>query len=709
MSNFSFGNISANSRKQALNLKVHDSPVLLDKSQNKAKYDLPLVILVEDQFEPRYLGYIDKWLASNGCTKYIILNVLACEWNEKEAKEGLIKFYKNNRSKFMDYVPQFAPILTSGPALYGLLQEDDLYPNHMEQILFGKSNFWFTPDLTRDNCHRVFPMASIRDDIFGFSGYGKWCTGAVDSYKTKLASLQISNAIKGNPFIPPRFPKLNKIFIRNAEEFDTLFYEPNKDRHDEVLAWDLETSGLNFIKDTIGCITLSFDGITGYYIPWRLMDEDIKRKLGSILKNNRQLGANLKFDVKFLWRNGVPEAQIDEDIILMGHTLDETRSNSLKALAFLYSEFGGYERPLDQYKEKLGKKRDEINYLEIPEDTLRDYAIMDAIVTRRVWDNILDHCRELDSKYPNEFSDHGFEYYYRTFRVPAARTYAKMEYLGVFIDKGMLNDVRNQMKEAINELKKKLGISFGVPMDFQWESGQKLGKLLEKKGWEDWGRTSTGELATGDFQISRWKKTHPEAAVLEQLKSFNTLLNTFVGEDTKNSLMAEFLGENDEEGDKGWTQYIQYHKEDGTWRMHPNFLAMMTDSGRSRCNSPNMQQVPTRGKFAKEIKSCLKTPDDENYYLCTVDYSSLQMRIAAIDIRDVNDPLVKILQEGAGVDLHSNTAYNTFYVGKEVDIDIITVEQDGQTYEFLGGQTVMTDHGEKFAVDLREDDTLIVG
>ena len=52
---------------------------------------------------------------------------------------------------------------------------------------------------------------------------------------------------------------------------------------------------------------------------------------------------------------GLPHARIDEDIIQMGHTLDETRSNSLKALAFLYTEFGGYEHPLDEYKKKMKK------------------------------------------------------------------------------------------------------------------------------------------------------------------------------------------------------------------------------------------------------------------------------------------------------------------------------------------------------------------
>ena len=35
-------------------------------------------------------------------------------------------------------------------------------------------------------------------------------------------------------------------------------------------------------------------------------------------------------------------------------------------------------------------------------------------------------------------------------------------------------------------------------------------------------------------------------------------------------------------------------------------------------------------------------------------------------------------------------------------------EQDGKTYEFLGGELVETNRGEIFARDLKEDDELII-
>ena len=75
----------------------------------------------------------------------------------------------------------------------------------------------------------------------------------------------------------------------------------------------------------------------------------------------------------------------------------------------------------------------------------------------------------------------------------------------------------------------------------------------------------------------------------------------------------------------------------------------------------------------------------------------------------MEDPLYKILQGGRTVDLHSITAYNTFYKERDIDIEIITVTQDGKTYQFLGGEAVETvERGEVFACELTENDTLIV-
>nr|DAL61182.1 MAG TPA_asm: DNA POLYMERASE [Caudoviricetes sp.] len=701
MSGFSFGNIKVSSKKQILDLKLYDNPLLVDKSDVPTKYDFVPVILTDEMYEDFALKAIETFLIRLGLRKYKIISAINCKVDDKVVKaEGKIKFYKNNRSKFYDYIPKYSPIITVGAALYSLILEDDIYPAYTQQLFFGKSNFWFSEDLTTEKGHWIYPIDSFRD-IFarGFKD-------PVDSYKTKLAQIKISSLVQNGAKPIPRYPKLIKHKIETSEQFIKEFYEPNKDKRGELLAWDLETSGLSFLKDRIGCITLSYNGTEGWYIPWKIIEEnDNKLKLREILKNSRQCLANGKFDVKHLWKNEIPEAKIDEDIIALGHSIDETRSNSLKALAYLYSEYGGYERPLDTVKAKLGKGKN-ISYIDdIPEEILWDYAVMDAIVTRRIYTNLMNCAKELDKKYPNELSSKGIVDYYYERRIPAENMYARIEYRGVYVDKDAIDALREEMHNYLKDLRKQLAESFGVSEDFEWTSNPKLGKLLESKGWEDLGRSKAGDYLVGDFQLTRWKKDHKEAKIITEMKSVQTLLNTFIGDKTSNSVIAEFLGDNDEEGDKGWSKCLVYHPEDNSWRMHPNYRPMFADSGRSKCTNPNMQQVPSHSDWATKVKKCIITPNNDEYYMTTIDYSSLQLRLASIDSRQ-EDYLREVLRR-PNADIHSATGWATLAKGRKFNVTNVHVEQDGKAVDFLGGEVIFTkNRGSILAEELTEEDTL---
>lgn len=731
MAGFSFGNINVSSKKKVVNLETISDCIAYDCSDNQAS-KFPINILLDEYYDEGTMKIFRDFFESNRVVRYRMLFSLNCKIRkediQKDQKEGIIDFYTNNRSSFETKLIPHAPIVTVGAALYALLQENDIQPNHVQQRIFGKPHFWFSKTLKSEDCHMVFPIESFYDIYAdGFKN------GPVDSFKTKLAKEQLKDCLKASNYKVPSYAPLKKIFISTKEEFISRFYLPNEARRGDIVAWDLETSGFSFLKDTIGCITLSFDGKTGYYVPWRIMDDECKSLLNEILGNNRQCFANGKFDVKFLWANGVPNAKVDEDVITLGHILDETRSNSLKSLAFYYSEYGGYERDLDIYKKKTGVT----NYLQIDEKTLREYAIMDAIVTRRVFDNLFKHMRELDEQYSTQaYGLNNMERFYYDRCIPAGNMYAKLEYRGFYVSKSKLDALRKVMNDYIRDCKHQLSEIFGKPLSFEWGSGVQLGTLLEEKGWENLGRSKLIKLntpkdkmkdessrvyLTSDFQLKRWEKDHPkEVGLIKDLKHAQTLLNSFVGSDIidPNSdkqppkPKKEFSFNRDDEisesndDEKGWSQYMVYHPEDNSWRMHASYFSMGTDSGRTRCQKPNLQNTPTRGMFAKDIKKCVCTPDDDNYYLVTIDYSSLQMRLATIDQYPPDKNLFEAFWT-PHIDMHSRTAFLSFCQEKEFDVEIITVEQDGKTYTFLGGETVLTkERGEIFAKDLTEEDTL---
>ena len=270
--------------------------------------------------------------------------------------------------------------------------------------------------------------------------------------------------------------------------------------------------------------------------------------------------------------------------------------------------------------------------------------------------------------------------------------FAKVEFRGVYVDKERLEAARIKVQKRIEEIQIELAKKLNVTKFFDFGSPKELGKLLEELGWEDLGRGADGTLQSADFQLVRWEKSHPEAKLIGELRSCKVILNTFIG---------------DYKETKGWSQYLQFHPEDNSWRMHPNFTAMGAESGRTRCSEPNMMNVPTHGIFAKEVKECLATPNNDEYYMVTVDFSALQMRLASIDCEDT--VLCELFKSSKKADIHSKTAYGVFIKGKQWRTDIVEVEQDGKHYKFLGGQIInTTNRGEIFASELMESDTLVV-
>ena len=681
---FGFGNISSKSSKKVLQLENINSIL----AKEKIKDNLQAVVLLSSYRTEKEIEAISKFLESRGLESYRLIFSLkykiSSEKIKEDLKEGITTFFKANKSRFEEYIPAGIPVIAEAAAVYALTGESDVNYSQCTQRIFGKSNFWFSKNLNSEG-NWVYPIAPF-EEIF-LRGFDKKPS---DSYNTKLAALQIKD-ILAQPKARPRYPKLIKHFISSKEEFINDFYLPNKSRKGEILSWDTETDGFDFLDGKLGCITLSFDGIEGWYIPWKYVDTE---KLGEIFKNNCQLLANGSFDLKWLWARGVPEAKIDEDIVTLGHTLDETRSatqgNSLKTLAYFYSEFGGYERALDEYKESHEVE----SYLEIPEEILKDYAIMDAIVCRRIFGNMIKHLRYLDNKYPNEkFPENTLEKYYKEIRIPAENMYAKLEYRGVYVDVEKLDKVREEINEYAQELTNKLCEDFEVPKTFNWKSSKEVGNLLEKKGWSSKESSKSGGLSTDDHQLAVWAKTHPEIKNLQKLRSTLVLTNTWVGDGTPN---------------KGWPQYFKKHP-DGSVRMHPSFGSMKTDSGRTLCKRPNLQNTPTRNyglakNFPKMIKSCISTPDNDNYYLVTVDYAALEARLASLDSED---PVLLETFNEENADFHSRTSWVTFFKDKETEVEEIEVECNGKIYKYLGGELVNTQRGFIPAQDLTEEDTIV--
>lgn len=115
-----------------------------------------------------------------------------------------------------------------------------------------------------------------------------------------------------------------------------------------VLAIDTETTGLNFLKDKIQTIAISFkigDVIKNYVIPLhhkesRFNDEEktqVIEIIKSIMANkSRKVLHNAKFDLKFFSMEGITEFNNIWDTKIMQHLVDENLPKGLKDLVNYY-------------------------------------------------------------------------------------------------------------------------------------------------------------------------------------------------------------------------------------------------------------------------------------------------------------------------------------------------------------------------------------
>lgn len=690
---FAFGGLSVQASKKTLQADLIDEPVLIDHTSDVTKHPYFLVLL-DEYYPPQKLKKIEKFLKLNGVANYRAVVSVNVNIKKDDIKDGIGKHYRTNQSSWKQYVEGARAVIAVGPAMYSINHSTDVLVDHFRDIVFNKSYYW-----SQDTETYVFPIDSF-NDIFvplaqkntGMFQPSVAPDAPANTYRTKFAEYQIGLSQKLRLTKQRRIePELVK--IETTEDFLILC----RNHHGaEKMAWDLETSGFDFMTDRIGCITMSFDGRTGYYVPWNIVDRSALNDLLASAK--MQIGANLKFDVRFLWRNGIPAARIDNDTVQLGHVLNEQRSNSLKAHAFFYTQYGGYDRDLDRYIEKTGID----DYTAIPEHIMIHYAAMDAVVTWLVHEALQRQLDWADETYPNEkLPEWTMRRYYEEVMMPAVNAFAEIEYRGVYTDKEKLAQSREYIWSEINRIENDLRALWGVDDSFDFNSTKRLGELFEQLGWEDLGRSKVDVYQTADVHLSKWAKLgHEGVKEFQRLRSLKTILKTFISAA--------------DDSEKGWAQYLREHEEDSSNRMHPTFNVMRTESGRCKCSNPNMQNVPSHGEFAKLVKSCITTPDPSEYFLSTVDYASLQIRLAAIDTnlnedgRDENLYNVYIDPKMGG-DMHSRTAFGVFAYGRDFKLDVVEVDMDGTLHTFYANELVQTaNRGNILAKDLQEDDELLI-
>lgn len=610
--------------------------------------DLPLRVET-NPVEKEILVYLEKMLQKSGITSYVITAALRDYPSEKELK-GLTAFYTSHDSGWFDEIIKPARakgmiadvVIPFGATLYQITKtgtdftvEDLIYPAFENYVYIGHG--W----IGDYDCF-LFPQYSIMD-IF--------CPGTPS--KVELSGwkmnfmISVFRKIAAHKYQLPddmSTPDLKEV----GANYDTDKAAGKKEVEDflkahfneEICAFDLETSGFNQWKCKIRCITMAFDSTTGYYIEWKVFAEnpeliDLLSEMMLTCKN--RVTVNGKFDIKFLWVNGLStDVTVTEDAMTLCHVLCSGRKKGLKTQTFFWTPHGGYDHKLDLYRDSLKKEGiKDPSYYDIPKNLLFTYATMDAVMTVRVWLAGLKRLHKFDEEYPTEkpiehTGGHAYTAYeWYKFVMKIYPIICKMEYEGLCLDEHVIELHRDIFRKKIETAKDQLGEIFknvtvdGKRVDRNYEFGSttKLGKLLEAAGWACYGKSAAGGYETSGDCFLEWKRDGQKGvAELTAFRKANVCLKTYLGNlETKVNQKTGVVT-------KAWSGWPQYwiHHPDGSLRLHCDFGVCATETFRMISSEPNLQNVPTHSQEGSITKMAFTTPPSPMITVIAKDHPNLK-------------------------------------------------------------------------------------
>jgi len=250
-------------------------------------------------------------------------------------------------------------------------------------------------------------------------------------------------------------PLKHKSYVcNNMQKVRWLFEQLNKQ---EIVSWDTETSSLDYLDSNILCHSFSWIPGTGVTLPllsqyslpyWKQEEYDeIFNLLKDFLENPniKKIAQNGKFDLQQCRAHNIIVQNFYADTLLMHYCINENIDHGLKMLAWLYTDYGGYEEELGdilaKYAKERGLSKKEASFDIIPNDVLWEYASTDPDTTLQLYYKFLPIMQA-------EGTDKIFFDLY----MPLTNLFSQIEFEGVCIDLEYLNQVRVQFRERIAKL-----------------------------------------------------------------------------------------------------------------------------------------------------------------------------------------------------------------------------------------------------------------
>jgi len=217
---------------------------------------------------------------------------------------------------------------------------------------------------------------------------------------------------------------------------------------------------------------------------------------------------------------------------------------------------------------------------------------------------------------------------------PLSEVLVSMEKKGIKIDIDYVRELSQEYQKKIRETEEKLFEIAGYR--FNPRSSQEIGRILfNKLKLPPVKKTPKSALPSTDAEVlEELAPLHPFVRLLLQYRSLYKLKSTYIDAFLKYASLKDH-------------------------RIHTEFNQTGTATGRLSSQNPNLQNIPVKGEEGLAIRRAFISED--GYFLCSLDYSQIELRILAHFSQDEN--LKKAFEKGE--DIHTYTACIIFGVPAE--------------------------------------------
>jgi DNA polymerase-1 len=437
------------------------------------------------------------------------------------------------------------------------------------------------------------------------------------SLLNKLVEITKTQKQEENKFFEVESRKIENYKLVDTDEGFKIFLEKLKKQ--KAFALDTETTGLNLFKVKLLGISFCWKKGEAYYV--KIQNAKFKmQNLGKILENPeiKKYGHNIKFDLAILREQGIDLKGINFDTMIASYLLNSgSRAHSLDSVVFaeLGHQMISFEKLVGfKISKKIDAKRLEQIMEAIPDQKMTEYSCEDADYTFQLVDKLM-----LELKEKNLWD------LFKKIEIPLISVLSQMERNGIKVDVKILEKLTEQLMIYEKQLTEKIYELAGVK--FNINSPKQLKKVLFedlKISIDKIKKTKTG-ISTAAGELEKMKGSHLIIDLILEYREIFKLKSTY----------SEAL-----------PKLVNLK----TGRVHTSFNQTITATGRLSSSNPNLQNIPAKGKFSKEIRTAFVA--EKGCKLITADYSQIELRVIASLAND--EKMIQAFKNGE--DIHIRTA-----------------------------------------------------